>query len=121
MALGFVPEIEGVNPLWVVGPLMVLRRATSFGIASPVSNMLYTVVDAESKYKAKHFIDTGVYRLGDFASGWTFRGLMLLGLGLGPIALIGASLGVVWAVVAGKLGTEFENRRDEQLQPRPSG
>ena len=115
VALGLVMMTESVNAIWVLAPLMVLRRATGFGIVSPVSNMLYTVVDAESKYKAKHFIDTGIYRLGDFASGWTFRGLMVLGVGLGPIALLGAGLGVVWAVVAVKLGHGFEQRRDRLL------
>lgn len=105
--------VESQYILWVLATVMVLRRATAFGIASPVSNMLYTVVDAESKYKAKHFIDTGVYRLGDFASGWTFRGLTLLGIGLGPIALFGAALAGALAVVAGSLGRDFENLRDE--------
>lgn len=38
--------------------------------------MLFTVLPAEDKYKAKNFIDTVVYRGGGALSGWVKRGWM---------------------------------------------
>ena len=43
----------------------VLRRAGNFAFARPTREVLFTVVPREDKYKAKSFIDTVVYRLGD--------------------------------------------------------
>ena len=44
--------------------------------------MLYTVVDRESRFKAKSVIDIVVYRGGDMVTAWAFTGLTQ-GLGLG--------------------------------------
>ncbi|HUC43303.1 MAG TPA: hypothetical protein VMR65_04625, partial [Candidatus Sulfotelmatobacter sp.] len=38
----------------------------------PSREVLFTVVDAEEKYKAKSFIDTVVFRGGDAASLWAY-------------------------------------------------
>ena len=35
--------------------------------------MLFTVVDQQSRYKAKNVIDTVVYRFGDFSNAWVVK------------------------------------------------
>ncbi len=97
--------------LGVVLLVQIMRRATAFSIAVPTVNMLFTVVSPEERYKAKNFIDTVIYRLGDLCSSWMFSFLKASGFGLAIIALIGAILGCAWIFVAIVLGKEFEKRR----------
>lgn len=59
--------------------VMVVRRAGEYALVRPGREMLYTVLPAEQKYRAKNFIDTVVYRGGDALSGWVKRGLDVLG------------------------------------------
>ena len=56
--------------LLVLGTIQVVRRFAEYAIAKPSREMLFTVVDQESKYKAKNVIDTVVYRFGDVTSAW---------------------------------------------------
>ena len=64
LGLGFVPSIA----MLIV--FQVARRAGNFGLARPSREVLYTVVSREDRYKAKSFIDTFVYRLGDQVGAW---------------------------------------------------
>ena len=82
----------------------VLRRAGEYAITRPAREMLYTVVDRETKYKAKNALDTVVYRGGDALAGWLFAGLKSLGLGLAAIAWLAVPLALAWAAVALWLG-----------------
>ena len=50
----------------------MLRRAGNFAIARPTREVLFTVVPREDRYKAKNFIDTVVYRVGDQAGAWSY-------------------------------------------------
>jgi AAA family ATP:ADP antiporter len=74
-----------------------VRRAVEFAFAKPGREILFTVVDRESKYKAKNAIDTFVYRGGDAASGWVSAGLVAMGLSFTGIA------GIMLPFVAGWL------------------
>ena len=97
--------------LFVVVGLQVVRRAGNYAITRPGREMLFTVVDRESRFKAKSVIDIVVYRGGDMATAWVFTGLTQgLGLGLGPIAAIGAAIAALWAIVAGLLGKAYAGR-----------
>ena len=58
----------------------VLRRAGNFAFARPTREVLFTVVPREDKYKAKSFIDTVIYRIGDQVGAWSYAGLGFLGL-----------------------------------------
>jgi len=70
---------------------------------------LFTVVDRETRFKAKPVIDIAVYRGGDAVSGLAFAGLTEgLGFGLGVVAAVGAGIAAVWAVVGRMLGRTFE-------------
>jgi AAA family ATP:ADP antiporter len=88
----------------------ILRRAGEYAITRPTRELLYTVVDRETKYKAKNALDTVVYRGGDALAGWLFAGLKSLGLGLAAIAWLAVPLALAWAAVALWLG-----RRQVQL------
>jgi AAA family ATP:ADP antiporter len=90
--------------LAVLAGFQVLRRAGEYAITRPARELLYTVVDRETKYKAKNALDTVVYRGGDALAGWLFTGLKALGAGLTLIAVIAVPLALVWAVVAYWLG-----------------
>ncbi|MFO0980267.1 MAG: MFS transporter [Planctomycetota bacterium] len=88
----------------------VVRRALSYGVATPAKEVLFTVVDRETKYKSKNFIDTVVFRGGDVVAGWLFDSLANMGLGLATISFLAAPIGLLWSVNAWQLG-----RRQQQL------
>lgn len=116
--LGVGPVLAALPLLTVVGfvglamaPTLVvlvafqsIRRAANFAIAKPSREVLYTVLDAERKYKAKNVIDTLVYRGGDAVSGWAYAGLSAIGLGLPAIALAAVPLAGVWMATGLRLG-----------------
>jgi AAA family ATP:ADP antiporter len=71
--------------------------------------MLFTLVDRESRFKAKSVIDVVVYRAGDIFWAWGFTGLtQVLGLGLGAIASIGGFIAILWTALALRLGRVFD-------------
>ncbi|MHB1204507.1 MAG: NTP/NDP exchange transporter [Rhodospirillaceae bacterium] len=89
--------------------VQVVRRVSEYGIARPSREMLFTVVDQESKYKAKNVIDTVVYRAGDFTSAWIQSALAMFGLGAVGVAGFGVAVCGLWAWVALRLGRRYEN------------
>ncbi len=82
----------------------VIRRAGNFAFARPTREVLFTVVPREDKYKAKSFIDTVIYRLGDQVGAWSYAGLGLLGLALPGIAVAAVPLSFIWLINAVWLG-----------------
>ena len=53
-------------------------------------------------------IDTLVYRIGDSLSAWSFTALSEgLGLGMAPLALVGAGIAAVWAFMGVVLGRAY--------------
>jgi AAA family ATP:ADP antiporter len=87
----------------VVG-FQLIRRAGNFAIARPTREVLFTVLPREDRYKAKSFIDTAVYRLGDQIGAWSFALLTFLKLGLGAISVVAAAASVLWLVNSWWLG-----------------
>ena len=98
LALGAAPVFAVLVLFWV------LRRGGNFAVAIPAREVLYTVLPRRDKYKAKHFNDTFVYRLGDLAGAWSFAGLGLLGLGATGVAWSVVPLAGAWLMVAVWLG-----------------
>ena len=89
----------------------VLRRSSNYAISRPGREVLYTVLPREEKYKAKHLIDTFVYRAGDQVGAWSYAGARALGLGMTGLSLAAAPLSVAWlglAVWLGKRQKELE-------------
>ena len=111
VAAGFVwLALSPVFAVFVV--VMVVRRAGEYAFVRPGREMLYTVVPAEDKYKAKNFIDTVVYRGGDAISAWVKRGLDLLAEHPATAMIIGAAIALVWAGSGGLLG-RWHRQREE--------
>ena len=101
--------IAGSPTLATLVGVFIARRVGQYAIVRPCREMLYTTVDRESKYKAKNVNDTLVYRTSDFVvakghdaivSAWSAS--------LSGIALVGAGVAALWALVAFALGRAHE-------------
>ena len=93
-----------------VAVLDVVRRGLGFGFAKPSTDMLYSVVTPEEKYKTKNAIDTAVYRGGDVVGTWAIRLLSIVGLGMSAISIVMLPFAVVSAVVALWLGRDYKRK-----------
>ncbi len=96
----------------------VVRRATNFGLGRPAKELLFTVVPARVKYKAKSFIDTVIYRGGDALAAQAIRVLQAYGASLGAIAMICTALCAVWVGLALLLGKAYGRRYDTMPSTR---
>ena len=114
MAAGFLAlALTPIFAVFVV--VMVVRRVGEYALIRPGREMLYTVLPAEQKYKAKNFIDTVVYRGGDAVSGWLKSGIDLVS-GNPMVAMVfGAVLATAWGVCGFFLG-----RRERILERNSS-
>ncbi|MCH7829709.1 MAG: MFS transporter [Proteobacteria bacterium] len=112
---GFV--LLAVDPvLGVVALLTIARRALGFGFSKPTTDMLYSVVTPEEKYKTKNFIDTAVYRFGDVIGTWAVK--LMTGLGIAGVSVVMLPFAVIWAALALWLGRDY---RRQARQLRDSG
>ena len=84
--------------------LEATNRALQRGLTRPAREALFTVVGREDKYKAKAFIDTFVYRVGDVVGAQTEGALARLGLALGGLVSVVVPLALVWAALGIWLG-----------------
>ncbi len=107
-ALGFMPTVG----LFVA--FSVLRRTGNYAFSSPGREVLFTVVSAEDKYKAKNFIDTFMYRSGDQIGAWSYAAMASIGLGLNVISLIAAPMSLVWLAVAIWLGKKQASMQTQE-------
>jgi AAA family ATP:ADP antiporter len=106
MVLAFVAVV--FSPvLLVLGGIQIVRRIAEYAVAKPTREMLFTVVDQDSRYKAKNVIDTVVYRFGDLTSAWVSS--TILPFGVAGLAIFGALVSVVWFRIAWLLGRRYEN------------
>ncbi|SPD67931.1 ATP:ADP antiporter, AAA family (plasmid) [Cupriavidus taiwanensis] len=112
VAAGFV--VLALLPTFgVLAGVMILRRVGEYALLRPGREMLFTVVDAETKYKAKNVIDTAVYRAGDAVSAWVKTAIDALSGHPATVALAGGLLAVGWAGLGWWLG----RRHAGQLEP----
>ena len=89
----------------------VVRRAGEMGIAKPCREVLFTVVDGETKYKAKNFIDTVLQRGGDMIGVWLHLLLHSAGVALAGFAILcGASM-LAATAISHNLGRAFAGRQ----------
>ena len=101
--------------LAIVTLITIMRRALGFGFSKPTSDMLYSVVTPEEKYKTKNFIETAVYRGGDLIGTWSVRGFIGLGLGISAVSIIMLPFAALWAFIALWLGRDYR-RQAKQLK-----
>jgi AAA family ATP:ADP antiporter len=104
--------ILAINPTLVaVAILTIARRGIGFGLTKPTTDMLYSVVTPEEKYKTKNFIDTAIYRGGDLIGTWSVRGLMSgLGMSLSAVSWLMVPFTALWAIIAIWLGRDYKRR-----------
>jgi AAA family ATP:ADP antiporter len=96
--------------LMAVAILDVVRRGLGFGFAKPSTDMLYSVVTPEEKYKTKNAIDTAIYRGGDVVGTWAIRLLSIIGLSIAGIAIVMVPFALVSAFVALWLGRDYKRK-----------
>ena len=106
--------VIAISPLMaVVVGLQIVRRAGNYAVTRPAREMLFTRVDRETRFKAKPVIDIVAYRGGDTVMAWLFTGLTQgLGLGLAAVAIVGAGIAALWAIVGIYLGRWFEREEE---------
>jgi AAA family ATP:ADP antiporter len=111
MVGGFI-GLALVNTFGVLAVVFVARRVGEYAFIRPGREMLFSVVDTETKYKAKNLIDVPVYRGGDALSAQVKTALEAGGLASAGVALLGAALAAAWALNGWWLG-----RRQARIAP----
>lgn len=105
--VGFV--ILASDPvLGVVAILTIVRRALGFSFSKPTSDMLYSVVSPEDKYKTKNFIDTAVYRFGDIVGSRTIE--LMLWSGISWVSIIMLPFAAIWTFISLWLGRDYKRQ-----------
>ena len=107
LAIAFSPV------LLILGGIQIVRRVAEYALAKPTREMLFTVVDQQSRYKAKNVIDTVVYRFGDFSNAWVSA--MIQPHGVTGLAIFGVITSAVWFPIAYLLGRRYESVRNGEL------
>ncbi|CAG9167640.1 NTP/NDP exchange transporter [Cupriavidus pampae] len=115
VTVGFV--VLALHPTFaVLAGAMIVRRVGEYAMLRPGREMLFTVVDPETKYKAKNVIDTAVYRAGDAVSAWVKTAIDALSGHPAAVALAGAVLAIAWAVLGWWLGRHHEGQLPHEAQ-----
>ena len=133
-ARGGVKLALGLIPLLLIGSLVVLalvpvgavllatqvlRRGVDYGLFKPTREMLFTVLNPESKFKSKSLLDTLLQRGGDSAGQLTYP--LISGLGLAGVAWVCVGVCVVMLGVAVSLARGFEREDRSTLPASDSG
>jgi len=119
-----VPLIMAAGFLWlavapvfaVLATIMIVRRVGEYALVRPGREMLYTVLPAEEKYKAKNFIDTAIYRGGDAIGGWVKTALDGIAGNPALAMLIGTLVTLAWAASGLALGRRQRNMEDAEAR-----
>ena len=87
----------------------VMRRGADYGLAKPTREMLYTVLNPESKFKSKSLIDTVLQRGADTLGNWLY--VLIAGLGLAGLSVLSAAICFALIAATWWLGASFEKRQ----------
>lgn len=82
--------------------MQTMHRAGEYALGKPGREMIYTALDPESRYKAKNFIDTAVYRASDAANAWLIAALRAAGLEAALV--VGVPFAAIWLINAIRIG-----------------
>ncbi|HEV2681306.1 MAG TPA: MFS transporter [Rhodanobacter sp.] len=96
--------------------MQVITRGFAYGMTKPAVDALYTRVPRETRYKGKNFVETAVWRFGDVVVTSAVSGLRMLGWSIGGLALLGAGVATLAAVVARRAGWSPDLAPDEHAQ-----
>ncbi len=83
----------------LLAAVQIATRGMSFAFVKPARESLFTLVDRESRYKAKNFIDTTVYRAADVMTSWSFAALAGIGMGLPALAGVWIGIAMMFGIV----------------------
>jgi AAA family ATP:ADP antiporter len=117
--LGLIPAVMviawlvvAIHPAAItVFVVQVVRRAGNYAITRPGREMLFTLVDNETRYKSKPVLDTVVYRGGDVVTAWFYTWIVsAFGFGLVGVSIVGAVIAVTWAAVGVHLGRMYDRK-----------
>ena len=103
MVGGFL-GLAAMNTFALLAVVYVARRVGEYAFIRPGREMCFSLVDTESKYKAKNLIDVPVYRGGDALAAQVKTALEAGGLSNAGVALLGAGLAAAWALNGWWLG-----------------
>jgi AAA family ATP:ADP antiporter len=103
-AIGLAPSLAAL------AVANVALRTCEFGLAKPSRDMLYTVVDPETKYKVKNVIDTAVYRGSDTVAGFVHAAIVSAGVSLGGIGWSGVVIALLLVALGWGVGTGYRAR-----------
>jgi AAA family ATP:ADP antiporter len=109
VALGFVGLAISASLVALI-VLQATFSAVQRSIVRPARETLFTVVPREDKYKAKAFIDTFVYRVGDVVGAQVEGLLGRLAMGLAALVTVTVPLAVVWGILGVWLGRAQHRR-----------
>ena len=94
----------------VLAIIQTVHRAGDFSLMRPGREMIYTTVDAESRYKAKNFIDTTIYRANDAFASWLVAAVRAAGMS--SIFIFGIPMAILWFATGYTVG-----RRHDRNEP----
>jgi len=104
IAVTFGYCLLAMSPLpLLIAIVQVATRSGEFSLGKPGRETLYTRVDRESRYKAKAFIDTAIYRGGDLTYVWLHKWLAVFGsrvVFVAGVAIAIAMCASVWQVIS---------------------
>jgi AAA family ATP:ADP antiporter len=95
-ALGFAPSLP------VLAAVQILHRSMNFALTRPGREMLFTNTDGPTKYQAKNFVDTTIYRGSDALSAW---------LATAASVWIAIPITLIWMITARSLGRRHDATR----------
>lgn len=111
----------GALALWpsfaVLAGVQVLRRGLHYAVDRPAREILYIPLGPEERYKSKAFIDTFVFRGGDFLGVWAPTFFSALAV---PVALAALGSAGTWVAVAGWLGRLVKRSHEPDAGKPPS-
>lgn len=87
----------------------VLRRGAQFALDKPAREVLYTPLSLEEKHKTKAFLDTFVFRLGDWCGAKLQVSLRELDAGTSQLALGAVPIAMACATIGWLLGRRVRN------------
>lgn len=117
LSLSAMPALAGLSfvalalapTLVMVLVTQVMRRGADYGLAKPTREMLYTVLNPESKFKSKSLIDTVLQRGADTLGNWLY--VLIAGLGLAGLSVLSAAICFALIAATWWLGASFEKRQ----------
>ncbi len=92
-----------------VAMVQTVHRAGDYALVRPGREMVFTTVDAESRYKGKSFIDTTVYRANDALWAWLVAALR--GAGVDAVVYAGIPAALLWLGAGVRLGRRHDAHR----------